>query len=116
MFSFRGDQDWSPFPNGESERSAIPFDPVPLLKWGLIILGLIFLLILLNILRQIYTNWLWFDALDYSSVYVKILVTRVALFFTGALIFTAIVVPNVVFAYRRRILRTELQDQDQESH
>jgi uncharacterized membrane protein (UPF0182 family) len=100
MFSFRGDQDWSPFPNGESERTAVPFDPTPLLKWGLIILGLIFLLILLNILRQIYTNWLWFDALDYQSVYVKILLTRVALFFAGALTFTAIVVPNVVFAYR----------------
>ena len=84
MFSFRGDQDWSPFPNGESERSVLPFDPSPLLKWGLIILGLIFLFILLSVLRQIYTNWLWFDALDYRSVYVKILATKVALFFAGA--------------------------------
>jgi len=100
MFSFRGDQDWSPFPNGESERSVLPFDPSPLLKWGLIIFGLIFLFILLSVLRQIYTNWLWFDALDYLSVYLKILTTRVVLFFVGALAFTAIVVPNAVFAYR----------------
>ena len=100
MFSFQGGQDWSPFPNGESERSVIPFDPGPLLKWGVIIFGLIFLLILLNILRQIYTNWLWFDALDYRSVYVKILATRVWLFFAGALTFTAIVIPNAVLAYR----------------
>ncbi|MDP6102506.1 MAG: UPF0182 family protein [Dehalococcoidia bacterium] len=100
MFSFRGDQDWSPFPNGESERSTVPFDPSPLLKWGLIVLGLIFFLILLNILRQIYTNWLWFDALDYRSVYVKIVLYRAWLFFVGALTFTAIVVPNAVLAYR----------------
>ena len=100
MFSFRGDQDWSPFPNGDSEGTAMPFDPGPILKWGLIAVGLIFALILVNVLRQIYTNWLWFDALDYRSVYVTILATRVWLFFAGALIFTAIITPNVVFAYR----------------
>ncbi|MDA0987548.1 MAG: UPF0182 family protein [Chloroflexi bacterium] len=100
MFSFRGDPDWSPFPNGEGERPVTPFDPGPLLKWGVIVFGLILLLILLNVLRQVYTNWLWFDALDYLGVYVKILATRVALFFAGALTFAAIVTPNAVFAYR----------------
>ena len=75
MFSFRGEQDWSPFPNGGIEGTAMPFDPSPLLKWGLIAGGLIFALILLNMLRQIYTNWLWFDAMDYRSVYVTILAT-----------------------------------------
>ncbi|MFH1560451.1 MAG: UPF0182 family protein [Chloroflexota bacterium] len=78
----------------------MPFDPGPLLKWGLIVGGLILTLILLNILRQIYTNWLWFDALDYRSVYVKILATRVWLFFAGALAITAIITPSAVFAYR----------------
>ena len=100
MFSFRGDQDWSPFPNGDSEGTATPFDLGPIFKWGLIAGGLLFAFILLNVLRQIYTNWLWFDALEYGSVYTTILVTRVWLFFAGALIFTAIITPNVVFAYR----------------
>jgi uncharacterized membrane protein (UPF0182 family) len=100
MSSFRGDQDWSPFPNGEIERPAMPFDPSPLLKWGLIVFGLILFLVLLNILRQLFTNWLWFDALDYLGVYVKIVVTKLCLFFLGALVFTAIVIPNAVFAYR----------------
>jgi hypothetical protein len=100
MFNFRGGQDRSPFADGDGEGTTLPFDPGPLLKWGLIAGGLILALILLNMLRQIYTNWLWFDALDYKSVYVKILATRVWLFFAGALAFTAIVTPNAVFAYR----------------
>jgi uncharacterized membrane protein (UPF0182 family) len=103
MSSFRGDQDWSPFTNGDSEGAAAPFDPGPILRWGLIAIGLIFALILLNVLRQIYTNWLWFDALDYRSVYATIVATRVWLFFAGALIFTAIITPNVVFAYRNSV-------------
>ena len=100
MFSFRGEQDWSPFPNGESERASVPFDPTPALRWVLIAIGLVLLLILLNLLRQIYTNWLWFDNLDYRGVYTTILVTRVWLFFAGALVFAAIAIPNSVFAYR----------------
>ena len=63
-------------------------------------MGIILALILLNVLRQIYTNWLWFDALDYKNVYERILATRAWLFIAGALVFAGIITPNVVFSYR----------------
>ena len=100
MFSFRGEQDWSPFQDGESRRVGMPFDATPLLKWALVALALLVLLVLLNVLRQIYTNWLWFDALGYRSVFTTILFTRVWLLIAGALVFAAIIIPNAVFAYR----------------
>ena len=100
MSSFKGDQDWSPFHNGETRRSVISFDSTRMLKWGLIVFGLILFLVLLNILRQLFTNWLWFEALDYSSVYMKIVGTKLWLFFFGALGFTTIIIPNTLFAYK----------------
>ena len=81
----------------------MPFDATPLLKWGAVAFGLVVLLVLLNVLRQIYTNWLWFDALSYRSVFTTILFTRVWLFLVGAAVFAAIVTPNAVMAYRSSV-------------
>ena len=81
----------------------MPFDVTPLLKWGAAIFGLVVLLVLLNVLRQIYTNWLWFDALQYRSVFTTILFTRVWLFLVGAVVFAAIVTPNAIMAYRSSV-------------
>ncbi len=81
----------------------MPFDATPLLKWGALVFGLVVLLVLLNVLRQIYTNWLWFDALQYRSVFTTILFTRVWLFLLGAVVFAAIVTPNAIMAYRSSV-------------
>jgi len=67
-----------------------------MIKWGLVILGLILVFVLLSFLRSVYTNLLWFDALDFRSVYVKVLTTRVLLFVIGALV---LVVPFGVSIY-----------------
>ena len=67
------------------------------------VFGLVVLLVLLNVLRQIYTNWLWFDALNYRSVFTTILFTRVWLFIAGAVVFAAIVTPNAIIAYRNSV-------------
>ena len=98
---FRGNSDWPPLPTAEGEAQAIPLNPSPLIKWGAIIGGLILLFVILNVLRGIYTNWLWFDNLGYKSVYLMVLGTRVWLFVAGTLVFTAFIVPGVVFAHRQ---------------
>ena len=100
MSFYRGNSDDGPFADQDGEEWVLPLDPRPLVKWGLILGGIVGLLVLLNLLRQIYTDWLWFTNLDYNDVYLRVLTTRVWLFFTGAIVFTLIIVPNVVLAYR----------------
>lgn len=106
MAFFRGNSDDGPFASQDGgDEWVLPLDPRPLVKWALILGGLIALFVVANLLRQIYTDWLWFDNLDYDTVYLRVLTTRVWLFFTGAIIFTLIIVPNAVFAYRTSTLR-----------
>ncbi len=100
MASFRGNSDDGPFAAPDGDDWALPLDPRPLIKWGLIIGAVIGLLVVANLLRQIYTNWLWFTDLDYSDVYLRVLTTKVWLFFLGAFAFTLIIVPNAIFAYK----------------
>ncbi|MBF8267171.1 MAG: putative glutamate--cysteine ligase/putative amino acid ligase [Dehalococcoidia bacterium] len=104
-FNFQGNSGWSPFPprggeGQEGEGPALSIDPGPMVKWVLLLGGLILLFTVLNILRGIYTNLLWFDEVEYRSVYLKVLSTRGWLFFAGALSMAALVIPNAVVAYR----------------
>ena len=101
-FYNRGNSDdgGGPFASQGGEEFVLPIDPRPLVKWVLILGGLFGIFVLANLFRQIYTNWLWFDNLEYNAVYVKVLTTRVWLFLAGAIVFTIIIVPNVVFAYK----------------
>ena len=69
--------------------SAIPPGLASRWKWVFPVLGLVILVLLLNILRGIYTDWLWFGELGFRGVFIKVLVTRVVLFFAGALVFAA---------------------------
>ncbi len=67
----------------------------------LIILGtLVALLIFLVIGKGIYTEWLWFDSLGFSSVYTTIIGSRVWLFFAGAFGFFALLGSNLFLARR----------------
>ena len=95
-----GNADDGPFAAPDGDEFVLPVDPRPLVKWALVFGGLIALFVLANLFRQIYTNWLWFDNLAYTSVYMKVLTTRVWLFLAGAILFTVIIVPNAIFAYR----------------
>jgi uncharacterized membrane protein (UPF0182 family) len=56
-------------------------------RW--IILGVVLILafIILNTLKGIYVDWLWFDGIGYRSVYSKVLGTQAWLFLGGAGIF-----------------------------
>ncbi|MEE9400747.1 MAG: hypothetical protein V3V32_01880, partial [Dehalococcoidia bacterium] len=46
-------------------------------KWLIIPAVLIVLLIIFNVLKGVWTEWLWFSSLEFGSVYSKILVTKV---------------------------------------
>ena len=78
------------------------------LKWGGIIVGLILLFVLLNLLRSIYTDWLWYGQLGFRSVFIKILLTRVVLFVVGGVLFAIPAGISLFFAYRLSQGREEL--------
>ena len=69
-------------------------------KWGLLALAVVLLFILLFVTKGAYTDWLWFDNLGYVSVYAKVLVTRIWLFFASALFFAILLSVNVYVAGR----------------
>jgi len=66
----------------------------------LILVGALALFILISILKGIYTEWLWFNSLNYGSVYVTILRTKVLIFFFAAIIFCILFLGNLVLATR----------------
>jgi len=69
-------------------------------KWLIIPAVLIVLLIIFNVLKGIWTEWLWFSSLEFGSVYSKILVTKVTIFFVAAFVFLILFVGNILLAKR----------------
>ena len=72
----------------------------PFVKWGAVLVGLILLFVLLSFLRSVYTDLLWYGALGLKSVYVKILVTRIVLFFVGAAFLVAVLSISLYLCHR----------------
>ncbi|MFH1638997.1 MAG: UPF0182 family protein [Chloroflexota bacterium] len=64
----------------------------------LVLVGILFSFLLANILKSMYTEWLWFSHLDYADVYMTILKTRVTLFFAAAGIFGLLFLGNLLLA------------------
>ncbi len=60
-------------------------------KWGLVVLGIIIAFLVLNFLKTVYTDWLWFGELGLRGVFTKIIVTRIVLFIVGGVIMAALV-------------------------
>ena len=79
---------------------AIPTQLGSRLKWGVLIIVGILLLVVLSLLRSIYTDWLWFNELGFRSVYLKVLVTRVVLFAGGAAAFGLVAGICFYFAHK----------------
>ena len=71
-----------------------------MVKWGLVVLGLILIFVLLNLLKSVYTDLLWFGELGFRSVYTKILVTRILLCIVGALVIAPFLGGSLYFANR----------------
>jgi uncharacterized membrane protein (UPF0182 family) len=74
--------------------------PGGLVRWGVLAAALIFLFVIANIGKGIYADWLWFDSVDYLSVYKLRIVTRIWLFFAGAAVFLLFFGANVFLAAR----------------
>jgi len=65
-----------------------------------IITGIIVLIIILNITKGLYSEWLWFDSLNYSSVFSTVLQTRLTIFFVSAIVFGGFLIGNIFLAMR----------------
>lgn len=66
----------------------------------LVIAGLVVLFLILSVIKGFYTEWLWFDSLEYGSVYTTILQTRLLIFFIAAVVFCVLFLGNLVLATR----------------
>ena len=67
---------------------------------GVAIAALVVVILALFVAKSIYTDWLWFDGLGFLSVFTKILVTRIWLFFAGAALAVVLLIVNLYVAYR----------------
>ena len=86
---------------GDGEASAVMARDLRLItRIGLAVVALILVIVLLAVAQGIYTDWLWFDNLGFLSIYTKILVIRVWLFFGGAALVAGLLLVNLYVAYR----------------
>ena len=71
-----------------------------ILRWGAVAVGVLLLLVLLNWLRGIYGDLLWFGNLGYAEVFRTILWTRIWSFLLAAALFAGLAGVNVYITYR----------------
>ncbi|MGB3129078.1 MAG: UPF0182 family protein, partial [Dehalococcoidia bacterium] len=96
-----GDGDGEPkWPDLSQIQVNIPPGLARVAKWLIIPAILIVLIIIFNVLKGIWTEWLWFSSLEFSSVYSTILVTKVATFFIAAFVFLSLFIGNILLARR----------------
>jgi len=76
------------------------------------IIVLVIAFFLISVFTGVWTDRLWFKSVDYSSVFTKVLGTKVLLFLVFGLLMGAVVAANVVLAYRfRPLFRPPSQEQ-----
>jgi len=95
------DRQWQRwFPENRDERPAPPPGRGHTSRVVIIIAIVVALFIALNVLKGIYTEWLWFSSLGYGSIYTTILKTKVLIFFSAAIIFCILFLGNLLLATR----------------
>ncbi len=62
--------------------------------------ALLGLFIVLNIGKSFYTEWLWFTDLGYGAVFMKILSTRIIIFFAASILFALLFLGSIFLAFR----------------
>ncbi|TMR94295.1 UPF0182 family protein [Nonomuraea basaltis] len=65
-------------------------------------IALVAIVALFFLFSGIYTDYLWFDAVDYSSVFTGVVLTQIVLFLIGAVLMVAIAGGNMLLAFRTR--------------
>lgn len=68
--------------------------------WGLWLLALIPLFLGIGWALGFYADYLWFDSLGHTPVLTTVVGARVALFVAAVVLFLAIAIPNLIFAFR----------------
>jgi uncharacterized protein len=63
---------------------------------------LVVLVVALFIFAGIYTDYLWFDSVDFTAVFSTMLLTQILLFLAGAVLMVGIVGGNMALAHRMR--------------
>ena len=66
------------------------------------------LAVILVSLSGFYVDFLWFRSVDYSKVWTTLVTTKIALFFIFGLLTSAILMANIIIAYKRRPLYVPL--------
>ena len=70
-----------------------------------ITIGILFAIgIALVSMSGFYADWLWFKSVNFTSVWSTVLVTKIALFFATGLLTAALVLFNIIIAYKQRPL------------
>jgi len=69
-----------------------------------VLIGVFLLFTLMGWAVEVWTDWLWFDEVDYTQVYTGVLTTRLLLFFAIGLAMAVVVGGNLYLAYRLRPL------------
>ena len=80
--------------------STVPSNLASKARWLYVILGLVLLVLVINFLRSIYTDYLWYDQLGFASVMIKVIMTRVVLFVIGGLVLGTALGISLFFANR----------------
>ena len=88
--------------NGPSSSSVpqFPIVPRPLIVGAAVVASAILWLFVFGWLRSLYANLLWFDNLEFRSVYTTIIITRIWLFVLAGLGFAIFTSLNVYLTYR----------------
>ncbi|MCG5216597.1 UPF0182 family protein [Streptosporangium sp. KLBMP 9127] len=84
---------------GSGRAMRLPRRPRLLLP---VVIAIVALVALFFMFSGVFTDYLWFDAVNYSSVFSTVLLTQVLLFLVGAILMVAIVGGNMVLAFRTR--------------
>ena len=85
--------------NDSLTTEAMPRPSGSSFRWGAVIVGLIVLFGIFSFTRGIYTDLLWYEALDLRSIFIKVAVTRIALFAIGAVVTAIILSVSFRIAY-----------------
>jgi uncharacterized protein len=64
------------------------------IRWGLAVVGLLFLFFFLWWAVHVYTDWLWFGHLGYGNVFTTILLLKIGLFLGGAIVAASVLALN----------------------
>ncbi|MEV0969177.1 UPF0182 family membrane protein [Microtetraspora glauca] len=67
-----------------------------------VVIALVAIVVLFFIFTAIFTDFLWYDSVDFSSVFSAMLVTQILLFVVGAVLMAGIVGGNMALAHRTR--------------